>query len=284
LTLPAPRASLRAMPAFRDATDADLPRAAALSARIGWNQVEADWRHFLHHGAVSVLDDGEADCLAASAALLPFDDRLAWISMVLVRPDRRREGLATSLMRWAIEHPAAPPCLALDATPAGREVYRRLGFEDLFGFARWTLPALPVPPGLRPLRDTDWDWILPLDQRVFGAPRAALLRGFGRRLPGAAFVMPDRSGFVLARDGLRAPQVGPVVAREEDEALALIAAARAALGGDAVIDLADGAGRIASSIAASGGERLRPFTRMARGAMPSAKPGQNFVFAGPEFG
>jgi len=272
------------MPAFRDATDADLPRAAALSARIGWNQVQADWAHFLNHGAVRVLDDGDGDCLAASAALLPFDDRLAWISMVLVRPDRRREGLATSLMRWAIEHPAAPRCLALDATPAGREVYGRLGFEDLFGFARWTLPALPVAPGCRPLLDADWDWILPLDGQVFGAPRATLLRGFAQRLPAAAFVLPDRRGFVLARDGLRAPQIGPVVAPDQDRALALIAAARAALGRDAVIDLADTATHIAASITRAGGERLRPFTRMARGAMPSALPEQNFVFAGPEFG
>ncbi len=272
------------MPAFRDATDADLPRAAALSARIGWNQVEADWRHFLRDGAVRVLDDGAADCLAASAALLPFDDRLAWISMVLVRPDRRREGLATALMRWAIDHPAAPPCLALDATPAGREVYGRLGFQDVFGFARWTLPALPPGPAMRPLEEADWDWILPLDKRVFGAPRASLLRGFARRLPGAAFVTPGCDGFVLARDGLRAPQIGPVVAREEAQAIALIAAARAAIGRDAVIDLADGATRIAASITAAGGENLRPFTRMARGAMPSALPEQNFVFAGPEFG
>ncbi|MBX9595354.1 MAG: GNAT family N-acetyltransferase, partial [Roseomonas sp.] len=196
------------MPAFRDATPQDLPRAAALSARIGWNQLPADWRVFLDQGAVRVLDDGDDACLAASAATLPCGADLAWISMVLVRPDRRREGLATQLMRWAIDH-AARPCLMLDATPAGREVYRRLGFRDVFGFARWTLPALPhgdaMRPlahgdAMRPLAEADWDWILPLHDHVFGAPRAALLRGFAQRLPEAAFVAPDRSGFVLARD------------------------------------------------------------------------------------
>lgn len=272
------------MPVFRAATPPDLPRAAALSACIGWNQLPADWRIFLDQGAVRVLDDGDAGCLAASAATLPYGADLAWISMVLVRPDRRREGLATALMRWAIDH-AAAPSLVLDATPAGREVYRRLGFRDVFGFARWTLPhALPGRDAMRPLAEADWDWILPLHDDVFGAPRAALLRGFAQRLPEAAFVAPDRSGFVLARDGLRAPQIGPVVARDEAQALSLIAAARAALGRPAVIDLADGAAAIAASITASGGESLRPFTRMARGAMPSAKPEQNFVFAGPEFG
>ena len=36
----------------------DLPRAAALSALVGWNQTEADWRHFLDFGDVRALDDG----------------------------------------------------------------------------------------------------------------------------------------------------------------------------------------------------------------------------------
>lgn len=272
------------MPDFRDATPQDLACAAALSARIGWNQLPVDWRVFLDQGAVRVLRDDDAACLAASAAVIPYGADLAWISMVLVRPDRRREGLATALMRWAIDR-AATPCLALDATPAGREVYRRLGFRDVFGFARWSLPhTLPEGGPVRPLAEADWDWIMALDHAAFGAPRAALLRGFARRLPEAAFVSPDRSGFVLARDGLHAPQIGPVVARGEAEALSLIAAARAALGTSAVIDLADRASAVAASITTAGGERLRPFTRMARGAMPDGNPEQNFVFAGPEFG
>lgn len=272
------------MQAFRDATPQDLPRAAALSARIGWNQVPADWRFFLDQGAVRVLDDGEGDCLAASAASLPFGADIAWISMVLVRPDRRREGLATALMRWAIDH-AAAPCLMLDATPAGRAVYRRLGFRDVFGFARWSLPhALPTDPTIRPMEEADWDWVLARDLAAFGAPRAALLRGFARRMPGAGFVTADRTGFALARDGLRMPQIGPVVAREEAQAIALIAAARAAIGTPVVIDLPDATTTIAASITAAGGELLRPFTRMARGVLPSADAGQNFVFAGPEFG
>ncbi len=275
------------MPAFRAAVPEDLPRAAALSARIGWNQVQPDWRLFLQQGAVSVLDDGAADCLAATAAVLPFGEDLAWISMVLVRPDRRRQGLATSMMRWAVEALPGTACLALDATPAGREVYRKLGFVDVFGFARWALPN-PLPRddtiALRPMAQADWNWMLALDRQAFGAPREALLRDFARRLPGAAFVATDRSGFVLARDGLRAPQIGPVVAAGQRQATALIAAARAALGVPAVLDLADAATGIAAAITASGGESLRPFTRMTRGAPLSGAPDKNFVFAGPEFG
>jgi GNAT superfamily N-acetyltransferase len=275
------------MHAFRAADHADLPRAAALSARIGWNQNARDWRVFLDQGAVRALDDGDAGCLAATAAVLPFGPRLAWISMVLVRPDRRREGLATALMQWASGTLAATPCIALDATPAGREVYRRLGFADCFGFARWSLPAaLPGEAGLalRPLRPADWPTVLALDEAAFGASRAALLRDLAARMPEAAFVTADGRGFVLAREGLRAPQIGPVVAPDAGSAIALITAARAALAAPAVLDLADAASEVAAFLARHGGVMLRPFTRMARGHPPIAKAQQNFVFAGPEFG
>ncbi len=270
---------------MRPATEADLPRAAALSARIGWNQVAADWRYFLRDGAVAAIDDGDLDCLAATAAVLPYGASLAWISMVLVRPDRRRAGLATALMRWAIARLDGTPGIALDATPAGREVYRQLGFRDVLGFARWSVPdALPMPDGAAPRAMTgdDWAGVLALDAAAFGAPRAALLQGFAARAPGAAFVAPG--GFVLARDGLRAPQIGPVVAQDAPTAMALIAAARNALGRAAVLDLADAATPVATWLCAHGASAQRPFTRMVLGEMPPTKPGQNFVFAGPEFG
>lgn len=273
------------MSAFRAATDADLPRAAALSARVGWNQIGADWSLFLRGGAVRVLDDGHAACLAASAAVLPYGGDVAWISMVLVRPDRRREGLATALMRWALEELRATPHVALDATPAGRPVYARLGFRDLFGFARWSVPAqLPATVAARPITEEDWPAILALDEAAFGAPRPALLRDFHARLPRAALVTPDRTGFVLCRDGLRAPQIGPVAAADEATALGLVAAARAALGVPAVLDLPDSAGHIATALTRGGGAALRPFTRMALGANAWGIPERNFVLAGPEFG
>ena len=57
---------------MRPLNEADLPRAGALSAQAGWNQNQADWRIFLRDGALRGLDDGDAACLAASAAVLPF--------------------------------------------------------------------------------------------------------------------------------------------------------------------------------------------------------------------
>lgn len=283
----------RTMPDVAPLADADLPRAAALSALIGWNQTPADWRLFARHGAVRALDDGDAAALAATAATLPYGPAVAWISMVLVRPDRRREGLATALMRWAVVHlqQARMPCIALDATPAGREVYRRLGFRDLWGFARWALPAaLPVEPGVavRRLAAGDWPALLALDAAAFGAPREFLLRDFAARCPDAALVVDapggGLAGALLARDGVRGPQLGPLTAADGATARALLSAGLAARPG-AVLDLReDEPHGLGAWLRAQGGAVQRPFTRMALGVDPPGDPVRILAVAGPEFG
>lgn len=268
----------------RPLTDADLPRAAALSRLVGWNQVERDWALFLRHGEGRALDDGQ-DALAATAAVIRYGADLAWISMVLVRPDMRRRGIATTLMRWAVGALGGTRCAALDATPAGREVYRRLGFRDGWGFARWALPAsLPALPGTRPLAEADRPALLALDAVAFGAPRAALLHDFAARQPAAAFVARDGAGFVLARDGARGPQIGPVVAEDDATARALIAAARAALPGTVVLDLPDARHGLAGWLRAHGAMPQRTFTRMALGGALPGDAARIASVAGPEFG
>jgi predicted acetyltransferase len=55
--------------------------------------------------------------------------------MVLVSGEYRRRGLTTKLMQQAMRDLAAAKLVpVLEATPDGREVYRRLGFQDSWKF------------------------------------------------------------------------------------------------------------------------------------------------------
>jgi Acetyltransferase (GNAT) domain len=203
----------------------------------------------------------------------------------------RRRGHASALMHWAMEslRDARIASQALDATPAGREVYARLGFRDLWGFTRWALPTpLPAEPGVtvRPLREADWPAVLALDLAGFGAPREALLRRFAARLPQAAWVAEGPEGpcgVILGRDGVRSPGLGPLLARDAPAARALLAAARNALPGS-ILDLRDGAFGLAEWLARHGGSAQRPFTRMVLGAAPPGDASLLAAVAGPEFG
>ncbi len=256
----------------------------ALSRAANWNQNEADWRLMLAtgHGWGITLPDGT---LAASTLVLPYET-FAWISMVLVLPEHRRKGYATRLLRVALENLKGSRLTpVLDATPAGREVYRQEGFRDT-----WTFKRLQLRKGVRtlfPEKGPDsslaWEELLRLDREAFGASREPLLRNLATRLSRAAFFTGD--GFVLGREGREALQVGPLVARDEDTAIRLLSEALRAIAPPLYLDVVDHAPRLQEWLTKEGFEFQRPFTRMVHGGGPA--PGNQrlvYLVAGPELG
>ena len=212
-----------------------LAGCVALSAAAGWNQNAADWRLMLELGEGWGLElrDGT---LVASTLVIPYGS-FAWVSMVLVLPGQRRKGYASRLLRTALAAlERANLTAVLDATPAGREVYRQEGFRDAWGFKRFVVQRksqLPAQSRVRELREADWPWILALDRAAFGGNRERLLRSLARRLPAAALVV-EGEGFILGRDGREACQLGPVVARSAEAARALLNTALAQASGAAL--------------------------------------------------
>jgi len=97
----------------------DVPRGMDLVRMAGWNQTEADWRMMLSMGEGHGVED-ETGRLVASSMVLPYAPGVGWIGMVLVDESVRRRGLATTLLRNAIDRIEATGSIAmLDATPAG---------------------------------------------------------------------------------------------------------------------------------------------------------------------
>ncbi|HJO72130.1 MAG: GNAT family N-acetyltransferase [Rhodospirillales bacterium] len=281
---------------LRELAPADAGRGAALSAKIGWNQVESDWRYMLANGAGfgCTAPDGK---LVATAMALPYDG-FAWVCVVLVAPDHRGRGVATDLMRRVLDDLQERGVMAgLDATPAGREVYKHLGFEDVYGLKRlWAQRvASPAADGgeetiatIAPMAAADIDQVAAYDAGRFGSGRRALLGHLRARAPDRAFVARAQGrvvGFVMARDGLVATQIGPVVAEDADTAIAL---ARHAVGGivsAAVIDACEHQKTFVEWFEGAGFEFQRPYVRMLLGrSQPIDRKDNIFAPAGPEFG
>jgi GNAT superfamily N-acetyltransferase len=245
------------------------------------------------HGAavkrVTFSPDGR---LVATAAIVPHGDRFGWISMVLVAEAWRRRGLA----RWMLDR-----CIAtlrtdgrvpvLDATPDGREVYRRLGFDDgpvIERFESIESPSARVETdsSIRRLDIGDLDAISALDTPAFGADRKPILAHLANRLPDAAHVAwrgGRLTGFVLARDGSRATQIGPLVAVDAPTAIALFDAARRAVTAPMFIDTLPQP-PFRAHIAASGFTLQRKLTCMALGGSVPGDERLLFAAAGPELG
>jgi GNAT superfamily N-acetyltransferase len=270
----------------------DAAGGLALSAAAGWNQTVDDWALFIERGHAFGLRDA-AGRLVATAAALPYGGGLGWISMVLVAPAHRHQGLATQLMACCVEalqRDGIRP--VLDATPAGAPVYRRIGFEPGFELERWEGEGLRDPDASvdpeaapRPAGLPDVDAITRLDASASGLGRGWLLQAFLSRASTRAWLSPAGDGFVIARAGHRATQLGPLVAQDEVRALVLLRAALAAVQGPAFLDVPVRWTAIAAWLERRGFRRQRPFVRMALGqAQTLAVPPHLFVLAGPEFG
>ncbi len=274
---------------------ADAHRGFLLSTEIGWNQVEDDWIYMLENGPGVGMTDGKGK-LVASAIALPYG-AFGWVCMVLVAPDWRRRGIATDLMNRVIDLLRRDGIVpGLDATPDGREVYRQIGFLDVYGLERLVAEtaalASDTPPDteLRPLSVRDMDAVSAFDRKIFAGDRGALLCHLRDREPLRAFGAWRNgalSGFALARNGRTWTQIGPVVADDGATAKALVTAAAAGGTGSSalLIDVMDYHTDVVDWFKASGFEYQRPYIRMIHGSdRPLDVMEKVFAPAGPELG
>ena len=276
-------------------TAAELPDAEALVREAGWNQVAADWEIFRALGTVFAARADKR--VIATAAILPYG-QFAWISMVLVADEQRRRNLGTRLLQRCVDTLREQGCVpVLDATPAGRPLYRALGFEETWGYHRLVRGnAMPLPEYsgttgdtiVRPFAAADWSALCAYDAACFGANRSALLQRLRGRLP-AAELIAERygrvAGLLLGRNGRTASQIGPLVAEDDDAAHALLARALPAIEGTVYIDFAYSKAALRSWLEKCGLSAQRPLTRMQLGrSFGFDDVTRTFAVVGPEFG
>jgi len=269
----------------------DIDAGLGFCRASGWNQTAADWSCFLRANAAGcrvAVEDGE---VAGTVATLRFEDRFAWVSMVLVAAERRGRGIGTALLKEALRVLDDVPCVRLDATPAGKQVYDKCGFEDEYPLARMRAERVTAgaADGARRMTERDFEGVLKLDREVFGADRRVVLEHLRENAPEYAWVMDaggEIAGFALGRHGVRAEHVGPVVARDAGMAWALTSACTSAEREKAwLLDATGDSDAWRRRLEAAGFREERPFMRMFRGKRPAwGSPEAQFAIAGPEFG
>lgn len=278
----------------------DLADAMRLKELAGWNQTEDDWRLFLGSEPEGCFVAQVGSRVVATAATMRCGPRLAWIGMVLVDPDFRCRGIGTRLAEIVVDRLRGHPTVGLDATPAGRKIYERLGFKEEYGVLRMRAeraPEIAQPPGplqpLQPLGVGDLEAIASLDRQAFGGDRQPVLEDFLRRAPESAWQLVPAgrvSGFCLGRPGAHSHQIGPLVAQADEDAVLLAGAALSRLEcGPVVMDVPEARTGLREWLGRRGFVVERAFARMYLGeaalrAASRAAQGMQFAVAGPEFG
>jgi len=268
----------------------DIPGGLRLNTLAGWNQTEADWQRFLRGSpnGCFVAEDGAR--VVGTAATLAYEDRFAWIGMVLVDPEYRGRGIGTKLLQRAIEYldQAGIPTLKLDATPLGKPLYEKLGFVSEYEIERWILQRTTgksVPNAASdPVKLSE---IVACDRGVFGADRGGLLRTLDEQAPELTLAAGrGREGYAFGRHGLFADHLGPWMAHDSKTARSLLDdfLARSPRS-TVVVDSPKSNTAAARTLREAGFSVSRPLTRMHRG--PNAFPGRPEMLCailGPEFG
>lgn len=276
---------------IRPMTVDDLPFGMKLKEQAGWNQLEADWRRLLDlEPAGSFL--AERDGTPAGTVTTCRFGAIAWVAMMLVGEAFRSQGIGRALMTAALDdlEGRGIPTVRLDATPMGRPLYESLGFveESTFARCRGVFPRGPAadrPPEVVP--GERFESIAALDREVTGTDRGRLLARLAQEYP-RSLRMRGRGrsldGFLMARPGIRAWQIGPCIADASAGPRLLEDALEAHEGGAAIIDVPT-AHPDASAVAESlGFRRERLLTRMVRGEPVQERPAWIWASAGPEKG
>ena len=275
--------------------ESDISEAMKIKELVGWNQTEEDWRRLLEvepQGCFGAFRNGS---LVGTTTTTAYEKELAWIGMVLVHPANRRMGIATRLLRHALDYLLnTVSTVKLDATADGQRLYEGLGFHVESLVERWTGVAIPSGPvedevEVTHLNETITAELLELDRLAFCANRSSLIKA----LIANASVVPaiarakDGSvkGYSIARPGSHMGYVGPIVATNGNEAAALLDRTLDQLAGERVyVDVNtrfEGWPRILLDRKFS---KQRELIRMRFGKLGNPTSPWVFAIAGPEVG
>ncbi|WP_417850432.1 GNAT family N-acetyltransferase [Thalassoglobus sp.] len=203
---------------IREMTEADVPFGLSLGEMSGWNQVPADWLRIYRYEPQGCFVGMMNEAPVATISTTTYGTDLAWIGMMLVHPDFRRQGIATALMKHVIAwlEERGTECIKLDATPAGATVYEQLGFKREWDFHRYEKPGdVGTVENVEGLEDFQ---VEQFDKKAFGVDRSEWLS----RLAADSKVVSQQNGYGMLRPGRLATYLGPVIAETPDLAEDLI--------------------------------------------------------------
>ena len=259
---------------IRSMISADVERAAAIGAEVGWPGRELQFEFFARHRSCEALA-AEVEGEVAGVGFGTRNGTVGWLGLICVSPRYQRRGIGSALTARLSERLEERGCrtLVLTATESGRPIYEKLGFSTetfYHGFAGPGLEAASTPPGLRRMKPEDLDAVCALDLRLTGEDRSHLLRAVN----GPGWIVTGGPGEVR---GYHLPVLwggGPVIATDPDAVKTLLHLARTLVGpnGTTRFWLAAGNEEGRAHMKSIGFEEVRRLPRMERGERVAWRP------------
>lgn len=276
----------------------DIAAGMRLKEIAGWNQTAEDWKRFLQASPAGCFVAEVDGTVRGTATTISYDDKFAWVGMVLVDPGYRGQGIGTQLLRKTIEYldEAKIAAIKLDATPQGKPIYEKLGFVSEYEIERMILKrthAKSAPLSHRseqvPIDEPTVKTIITTDRKVFGADRSGLLASLHDHAPeltAASWQGGNLHGYAFGRHGSFADHLGPWVATDAQDGQCLLQAfLQRSTRETVLVDCLKSNHFAGDLLRAHGFSHSRPLTRMYRGTNQfPGRLGELCAILGPEFG
>jgi hypothetical protein len=203
----------------------DIEQLHALSISVQWPHRAEDWSFLLQHGQGITAKD-EISRLIASAMWLPNAPDSGNICMVITSPRLQTQGAAHWLMERVFSE-MGNRNKTLIATRQAYRLYIAMGFQTVclvYQHNGIVTSAPASPDHARRMNADDFAAIVALDQAATGLDRSELLKHI-LQLGHGTVVTQDSvvTGFAFCRPFGRGHVIGPVVALDQQDAIALIA-------------------------------------------------------------
>lgn len=211
---------------YRAFAPTDIAAAHALSMALGWPYRPEDWQFSADTSTGFVAEDHGV--VIGTAMCWKFGADRASLGHVIVSSGHQGRGIGRGLMEAVLEA-LGPRIIFLHATPAGRPLYEKLGFNECGlldqhqGNVSKAAPvALLEGERLRAGVPADFPRLMALASRATGLERAALMATLLERGEAVVLERADEIvGFSVLRAFGRGYVIGPVIAlRSGDDARA----------------------------------------------------------------
>lgn len=274
----------------------DIEQAIQLSEAENWNQTEKEWELLIGNPQNICLAATLGDKVIGTATAINYENKVAWIGMVIVDKEYRGQKISNMLLSNLIESFGESTLLKLDATPAGQPVYQKFGFTDEYLVYRFTAMAVlkndihfeaGISVEMASLENLEE--LTEYDKQIFGADRKQLIEFLIRSFPEKAWVIRRNgriNGIALGRKGARFHHIGPVFALNSELAKILILKSLESIENQpAVLDVPEYKAELTDWLVTFGFTKQRHFVRMCRNENACAElPENQFLICGPEFG
>jgi GNAT superfamily N-acetyltransferase len=207
----------------------DVAQLHALSMAVGWPHRADDW-DFLRTAGHGIAARDDIGRVLGSAMWFPHGSAFATVGMVITSPRLQALGTGQWLMKSVLSA-CAGRMLRLNATRAARRLYQSLDFvpeKTVFqcqgeAHAEPELTLLLQGATVRRLDASDLAAAVRLDAEAFGVVRDGLIASLFQGSVGYGLFRDDRlEAFALCRRFGRGHVVGPVVAGNDAEAIAVV--------------------------------------------------------------